>query len=201
MTSGERQYSCTIVDMNKYEKLLLGGAAFWWFGEGLFGPLFAVFTGKVGGDILDVTWAWATYLLVTGVIEIWVGRVSDRIGHAKLMVAGYALNAVFTFGYLFVSESWHLFVVQAGLGVALALADPTWDALYAIHESRKKAGLLWGISHGAEQLITGTSILIGGFIVANYSFEALFLIMGLIQVVGVFYQAQILWMERRPQKF
>lgn len=177
------------------EKILLRGASFWWFGEGLFGPLFAVFAGRIGGSILEITWAWAIYLLVTGALEIFIGKLSDRVGHARLMVLGYALNALFTFSYIFVHTPAALFVVQAGLGVALAFADPTWDALYAKHEDRKKAGYLWGLQHGAEQLITGISILIGGLIVSQYSFTALFIIMGTIQTVGTIYQAKILYFD------
>lgn len=178
--------------MKREEKVLLIGASFWWLGEGLFGPLFAVFAGRVGGDVLDISWAWAIYLLVTGALEIYIGRISDRIGHARLMVIGWALNTVFTFAYLLIRSPRGLFLVQAGLGVALALADPTWDALYAKFESGKKAGFLWGLEHGVEELITGASIFIGGVIVSYFSFTALFIVMGVIQALGTIYVAKIL---------
>jgi MFS family permease len=180
------------MSMNQTEKVLLGGASFWWLGEGMFGPLFAIFAGRVGGSILDITWAWAIYLGVTGVLVMFIGRISDKVGHAKLMVAGYALNAIFTFCYLLIHSPQALFLVQAGLGVALALADPTWDALYAKHEDRRKAGFAWGLEHGMEQLITAAAIIIGGIIVSRYSFTALFVIMGIIQTIGAIYQAKIL---------
>ena len=181
--------------MKIQEKILLQGASFWWLGEGMFGPLFAVFTGRVGGNILDITWAWAVYLFVTGFLEIFIGKISDKVGHARLMILGYALNALFTFGYLFVNSTTGLLLVQAGLGVALALADPTWDALYAKYETRKSAGYIWGLQHGTEQLITGAAILLGGIIVNYFSFTALFIIMGSIQVVGTIYQAKILFVK------
>lgn len=181
--------------MKEEEKVLLTGASFWWLGEGLFGPLFAVFAGRVGGNVLDISWAWAIYLLTTGVLEIVIGKISDRIGHARLMIAGYALNAIFTFGYLFIHSPKELFIVQAGLGVALALADPTWDALYAKYEDRRRAGYIWGLEHGTEELITGISIFVGGLIVNYFSFTALFVIMGVIQTVGTVYQAKILYVN------
>lgn len=191
------QVVCYNAVMKKEEKILLGGASFWWLGEGLFGPLFAVFAGRVGGNILDISWAWAIYLLVTGVLEIYIGKISDKIGHAKLMVVGYALNALFTFSYLLIHTTTALFFVQAGLGIALALADPTWDALYAKFEDSKKAGFIWGLEHGVEELITGISIFIGGMIVTYFSFTALFVIMGIIQTVGTIYQAKILYVSRK----
>jgi MFS family permease len=186
--------------MNKEEKILLGGASFWWLGEGLFGPLLAVFAGRIGGNILDISWAWAIYLLVTGLLEVFVGKISDKIGHAKLMVIGYALNAFFTFCYLFIHTPAGLFAVEAGLGVALALADPTWDALYAKFEDRRHAGFIWGLEHGTEEIITGVAIFVGGLIVNFFSFVALFVIMGVIQTIGTIYQAKILHLHPVPQK-
>ncbi|KKQ36031.1 MAG: Permease of the major facilitator superfamily [Candidatus Nomurabacteria bacterium GW2011_GWB1_37_5] len=180
------------MESKKKEKILLIGAGFWWLGEGLFGPLFAIFAGRVGGDIFEITWAWATYLLVTGIFAIFMGKLADRFGKERLMVLGYALNAIFTWSYLLVHSATGLFIVQAGLGLSLALADPTWDALYSKYEDKKHAGYAWGISHGIEQIITGISILIGGLIVASYSFTALFVIMGTIQTIGTIYQAKIL---------
>lgn len=186
--------------IRKEGKILLIGASFWWLGEGLFGPLFAVFTGRIGGDILNVTWAWATYLLVTGVFVIFMGRLSDRFGKEKLMVLGYALNALFTWSYLLVQAPIHLFIVQAGLGISLALADPTWDALYSEYEDKKHDGYSWGISHGLEEIITGLSIIAGGLVVAYFSFNALFIIMGIIQTIGAIYQAKILYYIKRKPK-
>lgn len=182
--------------MKQEEKILLWGASFWWFGEGLFGPLFAIFAGRIGGNVLDITWAWAIYLVTTGVLEVFVGKISDRIGHAKLMVIGYSLNAIFTFCYLLIHTPAGLFLVEAGLGIALALADPTWDALYAKFEDRKRAGFIWGLEHGTEEIITAVSILIGGVIITYFSFTALFIIMGIIQTIGAIYQAKILYVPK-----
>jgi len=182
--------------MKREEKILLWGVSFWWFGEGLFGPLFAIFAGRIGGSILDITWAWAIYLLTTGILEIALGRIFDKVDHTKLMVAGYALNAIFTFCYLFVYTPAGLFLVEAGLGVAAALADPTWDALYAKFGNSNKSGSIWGLENGTEQIITAVSILIGGMIVNYFSFVILFVIMGVIQTVGVIFQTRMLYVRK-----
>lgn len=43
--------------MNKHERVLLISASLFNFADGMLGPLLAVFTERVGGDILDVSWA------------------------------------------------------------------------------------------------------------------------------------------------
>lgn len=184
------------------ERNLLLGANLWYFGEGMLGPLFAVFAQKVGGNVLDITWAWAVFLVVTGVSIIFVGRWSDsaasRRKHAreKILIAGYALNTICTFGYLLVEGPVGLFIVQAGLGLGLALASPTWLALYGDAESKLKSGFKWSLTSGSEKFITAGAILIGGYIVTAFSFELLFILMGFIQVLATIYQARILWAPR-----
>ena len=179
--------------LNKNAKILLYGGVIWAFGEGMLGPLLAVFTEKINGNIFDVTWAWATYLIVTGILYIIVGHFLDRKDiKERILLAGYALNAIFTFGYLFVSSTWHLFIVQAGLGMAVALAAPTWESLYAQYEDKKHAGYTWGLADGESRLFTALAIVIGGLIVTFFSFRALFLVMGVIQVIATIYQTQLL---------
>jgi MFS family permease len=178
---------------NSKIRVLLIGANLWYIGEGMLGPLLGLYTERIGGDILDLTWAWAIYLCVTGVCMFAIGGLADRY-HAteRLMVAGYALNAICTFAYLLISSPWHLLLVQAGLGLASALATPTWDALYSAYAPRQQAGRLWGLAHGQEHLITGGAILAGGYLVYLGSFTLLFLVMGVIQTIAAVYQATIL---------
>ncbi len=179
--------------LNKHIKILLYGGNLWYFGEGMLGPLFAVFTEKIGGGILDITGAWATYLIVAGFLYIIVGKITDKYNNKEqILVLGYALNALFTFCFIFISTPFHLFIVQAGLGVAAAMATPTWNVLYAKHEDKKNGGFQWGLAGGMANIITGVAIIIGGYIVKFLSFTTLFLIMGTIQVIATIYQAQIL---------
>lgn len=184
--------------VNSHVRILLIGSNIWYLSDGLLGPLFAVFSEKIGGSILDITGAWAVYLIVTGVLNIIVGKLSDGpMNKAKLMVIGYAVNTVFTFGYLFVSQPAHLFFVQLGLGVSTALATPTWQALYAKYEDRKSAGFEWGLAGGQSSIIMGLGVILGGVIVTKYSFSALFLIMGFIQLMATIIQSRILFMPKK----
>lgn len=181
------------VVLNSKTKTLLYGSNIWSLGEGMMGPIFAIFNQKIGGSILDISWIWATYLIATGVFTIFIGNISDRkISKEKLLVAGYALNTIFTFSYLLVASSLDLFFVQVGIGLATALATPTWDALYAQYQDDEQAGYVWGLAGGRDQLLTGFALIIGGLIVNYLSFQVLFITMGIIQAIATIYQAQIL---------
>ncbi len=178
--------------LNAKVKILLYANNIWMLGEGLFGPLYAVFTAQIGGSVLDITWAWAVYLVVTGVSIVFVGAISDRPGiKRKLLVAGYGLNALCTFAYLWVDVPWKLFVVEGGLGLAAALATPTWYALYSTYQPKNERGFSWGLAQGQSKILLAISMVIGGFVVSYASFELLFISMGAIQVIALIIQAQI----------
>lgn len=167
-------------------KFLRHSSNVWYLAEGMFGPLLAVFAGKLGGDILDVAWAWGLFLLVSGILIIVVGKISDKlIKRNTLMMVGYALNAVFTFAYLFVATPFTLFAIQIGLGIASALATPTWDDFYAEVEEKSKEGAnAWGLADGEKEILMGLGLFAGGFIVSKFSFELLFIIMGVLQTMA-----------------
>jgi MFS family permease len=177
--------------MNQKERILLWSSNLWMFSDGLLGPLFAVFTAEIGGSILDITAAWAIFTIVTGILTIVVGKVADRIGHERLLVSGYGLNAVFTFAYLWVDGPMDLFIVQAGLGLSLALANPTWAALYDRFSNDKKDGALWGAAYGHASIATGVATIAGGYIVTRTSFEVLFILMGTLQVFATLLQLKL----------
>ena len=171
--------------LNKKLRILLYANNLWYLGEGMLGPLFAVFAEKIGGNILDISWAWAVYLLVTGILIVFVGKISDnRKNHKGLMVAGFGLNAILTFAYLLVSTPLHLILIQVGLGIAAALAAPTWYALYSKYQKKNNSGFSWGLADGLAKFIIGVSIILGGLIVTYFSFELLFIIMGVFQVIA-----------------
>jgi MFS family permease len=178
--------------MDHQGKILLYGSNIWSFADGMFAPFLAVFTQRIGGSILDISWAWAIYLIVTGVCVILIGRYSDRHSKEKIMISGYALTALFTFGYLLVHTPIQLFIIQGGLGIALALCNPTWYALYGKYSSPESAGMTWGLADGEGKILVGIAIIMGGFIVKTFSFETLFIIMGSIQVIATLYLMRIL---------
>ncbi|MEK7063609.1 MAG: MFS transporter [Patescibacteria group bacterium] len=176
--------------------ILLFAGNVWYFGEGMLGPLFAVFASRIGGDILEIAWAWAVFLIVSGILTIVVGKISDKYDKRRLMIAGYALNAVATFGYLFVSDTATLFAVQILLGIANALATPTWDALVDKYSGRKQDGTVWGLADGLPQIVTGIAAVCGALVLTYSSFTVLFFAMGCVQVAAAILQYRILYKAR-----
>ncbi|MBY0479935.1 MAG: MFS transporter [Chitinophagaceae bacterium] len=184
--------------LSKTIKILLFASSLWYFGEGLFGPLFAIFTEKVGGDLLDITWAWSAYLVVTGLMYFLVGRTLKNSAYKKeVMIFGYALNTVFTFSYLLVDSVTTLFIVQVGLGIAESLSTPIWESLFANDLEDSSDTFHWGLATGHTHFVTGIAVAIGGLITYYISFHVLFIVMGVIQATATIIQSRLLFIKNK----
>jgi MFS family permease len=181
---------------NKKERTLLFANNLWYLSEGMLGPLFGIFCAKFHSSPLDISWVWALYLISVGIVVIGLGYVSDFIYKEKLLIVGYALQTVFTFCYIFVSTKQQLALLQIGLGVSGGLSTTTWYVLYARCEDKTHEGLTWGIANGLASIYTGVALLCGGLIIANSSFEVLFFVMGIIQLLATIYVSKLIYFEK-----
>ena len=183
--------------MGKHASVLVWSSNLWNFGDGLLGPLFTVFAQRIGGNILDVTWAWGVYLVTMGIGIIIVGHISNRVSKLHLLVTGYLLSTICTFGYLLVHSAEMLFIVQGGLGIATALANPTYLALFARYSAGAGEGSAWGWADGRDKIAIGLAVFAGGFIVNRAGFEVLFIAMGIMQFAATLYLARLLFADDR----
>jgi MFS family permease len=179
--------------LSRAEKILLWSSNISGFGVGMLGPLYAVFATEIGGNVFEVAWVYATYLMVMGVGMLIVGKYADTFGLERILVAGRALNAVAAFSYLLVGSVQALVLVQVLVGIAHALREPTWYALYDKHSGDgSRDGYIWSLTTGLWYISSGIALLTGGYIVATYSFDTLFIVMGIVLTVSTLYQARIL---------
>jgi MFS family permease len=111
------------------------------------------------------------------------------------MVFGFGLNALLTFGYIFVHNTQELFLLQVGLGIAEAVSTPIWDSLFASNLEDNENTFHWSLATGHTHFVSGIAIAIGGLIANYVSFHALFMTMGIIQLIATFTQAKLLFGE------
>ena len=109
------------------------------------------------------------------------------------MVFGYGLNAMFTFCYIFVHNTQQLFLLQVGLGIAEAVSTPIWDSLFASNLEDNENTFHWSLATGHSHFVSGIAIAIGGLIANYVSFHALFITMGVIQLLATVIQAKLLF--------
>ncbi|MGB8299114.1 MAG: MFS transporter [Polyangia bacterium] len=154
------------------------------FAESMLVPMYAAFTERVGGSILDAGIAFACFSMATGIFVSLIGTRPFFQRHVKVFLAlGFLGSACCDVSYIFVQNRWQLFAAQVIAGLATGLIEPAWDSLFtdAIEHSSAKH---WSIWSGSTHLIAGAAALLGGVVVAYSSFTVLFVTMGLIDIVA-----------------
>jgi MFS family permease len=175
-------------------RLLLAISFLTTFAESMLVPMYAAFTEKVGGSILDAGIAFAVFSMATGFVVAAIGtRPWFQLHVRSCLILGFLVSAACDVSYVFVQNRWQLFGAQVVAGLATGLIEPAWDALFTDdieHSSAKH----WSIWAGGTHLVAGGASLVGGLFVAYFSFSALFLAMALIDTVAIF----VAWRGFRP---
>jgi len=164
------------------------------FAEAMLVPMYAAFAEKVGGSILDAGIAFAVFSMATGGAVALIGTRSWFQHNIKrFLMLGFVTSAACDISYIFVRDKWQLFGAQIVAGFATGMIEPTWDALFTDdieHSSAKH----WSIWAGGTHLAAGVASVVGGVIVAYFSFNALFVAMATIDFIATI----VAWRGFRP---
>ena len=187
--------------MHKILKILITSSMFYNFTAGMIGPIYAIFAQKIGGDIFVASSAIAVYTFVIGVLILIFGRIEDRLDKKKVFIVGRAINVVGIAGYLFVSSPMDLFLVQGILGVAIAMMNPTFEALYSRGLRKGHEAFEWSVWEGSINIMLSVAAITGGFVAAVFGFQTLFIMMTVTAVMGflsaTFIMKDTIWSQMR----
>lgn len=170
--------------MNRAVKILIFVESIFLFGFGLFGPIYAIFVEKIGGNILDVGAAYAIFLICMSTLELPMGRLADKYGRKFFLAAGYFISTFAFLGYIFVKDIYQLFFLQVLYGVSLAVGDPAWDAWFSKSLDKAKESFEWALFHMSTGYAEAASALIGGVIGYFIGFKTLFVISACLALIS-----------------
>ncbi|MDP3974916.1 MAG: MFS transporter [Candidatus Jorgensenbacteria bacterium] len=157
---------------------------------GSFAPVFAIFViGEIeGGSAIVAGLATTTYWVVKSLVQLPIARFLDVTDGERddfwALFCGYFAAALVPFGYLFATMPWHVYVLQGFLGFSMAFAVPGWYAIFTRHVDKWRIGFEWSLqSVFAVGIAYAIAAAVGGFVVEEFGFRALFVGAG---VVGIF---------------
>ena len=185
--------------MHKVLKILIVSSIFYNFAAGLFGPIFAIFVQGIGGTIITASTAWAVYTFFVGILLLIFGKLGDRFNKRKLFVLGRAINTIGIAGYLFVNDPIQLFIVQGILGIAVAIMNPTFEAIFSRGLDVGKESGEWSLWEGSINIVYAGAALIGGVVASVYGFKTLFFFMAASSAIATVVAAVLL--KKRVWKY
>jgi len=173
---------------NRQIKILLTTNGLILIAGAMFGPIYAIFVEKIGGSLLDASYAFGIYALAAGTVTLISGKYADRIKENELIVvAGYLIMSLAFFGYTLVNSIQGLLVIQIMIGLGEAIYSPAFDAVYSKHLDGHKSGREWGAWESINYFTTGCGAIAGGILVTALGFQTIFIIMGLLCMGSAIY--------------
>mgnify|MGYP001570346447 CR=1 FL=1 len=178
-----------MISINPVIRTLIVSDLFVLAGIGLFNPILAIFVTQhiQGGDVQVVGFAVAIYFAMW-VFQIPVGKYLDR-NHGDrddfwFLLAGSFLTSAVPFLYLFASLPWHVYALQALMGLGRAIDLPPWFALFTRRIDKTREGFDWSVENVVAGLGLAVTGALGGTVAKWYGFEAVFIFAGILSVIG-----------------
>jgi len=176
------------IKLNKIVKYLVFSDLIFYSGWGLISPIFAIFivNNISGGSAFVAGMAAAINLIVRSILRIPFGICSDKSEKTayNFMFWGLLFAALIPIGYVFSSNFFHIYILQAILGASLAMSTAGWTRLFSRHMDSGKESTEWGVDAVAVGLGPGIAAALGGFAITYFSFAKVFFIVAICGVIG-----------------
>ncbi len=133
-------------------------------------------TGMLSGSAAATTTISAVYL----------GRLGDRIGQRKILIACLLLAGLLYVPQALVATSWQLLAMQALVGVAMGGVIPSISALLARYSAMGREGEVYGLDNSVDAAGRSVAPLLGSGIALWFGLRATFIATALILILSAF---------------
>ena len=130
----------------------------------------STFTGLVVGIAAATGTASAVYL----------GRLGDRIGHRRILIASATLGGLFYIAQVFTTEAWQLLLLQALAGAASGGVMPSISALLNTSTQPGQEGSVYGLDSSVAAAARAVAPMVGAGIAVWFGMSGAFVLAGLI---------------------
>lgn len=157
---------------------------------GLLAPVFAIFiiNNIQGGDAKVAGIAVGTYWILKSILQIPIGNYLDRNHGEKddfyFMIGGTFIGSLTFLGFIFASQPWHVYALQALLAGGMAMAIPSWGGIFTRHIDKGHEGITWSLESSSIGIGAGIAGIVGGVVVKYVGFSPLFIAVSVIGVVA-----------------
>lgn len=188
--------------MNKTIKFLMLSDIFVLTGFGLTDPIIAIFLKEnlVGGTILAAGIASSLFMIVKSLVQLPFSKYVDKYGDwtdLKWLFAGTFIVALVPFIYIFSSHIYMIYLAEILHGIGAGLAYPAWLGLWSTHLDRHKESFEWSLYSTLVGIGTSASALVGALVAEYLGFNATFVIVGGLSMLGCYLLMFLILEERK----
>lgn len=186
--------------INKVIRILIFSDFVLQLGWGLIGPIFAIFLTRQiqGGDLKMIGFFASTFWLTKSLIQPFIAHYLDK-NHGErddfvFLVTGMYIANLVPLGYLFSSQSWHIFTLEFIRGLAMACAVPTWSAIFTRHIDKGREAFSWSLESTGIGLAAAFAGGVGGILASIFGFKIVFV---LVTIFGLISTSLLLLIRQR----
>jgi DHA1 family multidrug resistance protein-like MFS transporter len=185
--------------MNKKAFVVLVGSMFIsMLGMGIVTPFLPIYANTLGASSLEIGLVQAAFS-ITGIgTLLFVGRLSDRFGRKPFLSGGLSILAISSVGLMYAYDPVHLilwrFVQGLGASAHLPIAQAYLGDITPVGNEGKWMGYFNAVLFAGM----GAGPLVGGVITDTFSMNAAFLVMAVLNVLGLI--AVIIFLKEMPRK-
>ncbi|HTX87106.1 MAG TPA: MFS transporter [Candidatus Nanoarchaeia archaeon] len=178
-------------NINLITRILVLSDFFLFLSSGLLSPIYAVFVlNKIHGSSLEIIGiATAIYWTSRVVSVVPLSHLMDRIKGEKdeyyFMLIGTLLIATLPLGYIFATEPWHIYLIQAMNGIAFSMIIPAWRVIFTKNLNNEHVSYEWSLDDVGVGIATAISAALGALIAQTFGFDVLFIFIYLVGLVSV----------------
>lgn len=180
------------ITINRAVQILLYYLFFVVTSSGLFIPIFAIFITSFITDasLSTVGFALAFYAVAKSLVQVPLARYLDSNRGEKddyvTLLIGAVIAVLYPFALLFISKSWHLYFLEAMVGLGDAALMSAYYSIFAHHVDKGSEGFEWSLfSVGTQTISLAIGGAIGGIVADHFGFKALFFSSGVINFLAV----------------
>jgi len=176
--------------VNPLVKVFILSETFLWSGWNLVIPIFAIFAANEiqGSNIKIAATTYSTYLIVRVITELIAGKYLSGKKDAKKIfntIIGTFIIAVSFIGFGLSNTVLPLFIFFGTIGIGMGISAPAKYSLFSCHLDKGKEAFEWSIYDATIFTGMALSIVLGGFIAAEYGFKLLFFAASLVNFIAI----------------
>jgi MFS family permease len=136
-----------------------------------------------------IGFATAIYWIARVVSVIPLSRLMDKLKGEKdeyyFMLIGTLLVSSLPLGYIFVTQAWQIYLIQALNGIAFSMIIPAWRVIFTKNIDGERVGFEWSLDDVGVGIATAISAAVGAAIAQRFGFNALFIFIFLVGLSSV----------------
>ncbi len=139
---------------------------------------------EITGSIIAPLVLFIFFNLTYSALPVAFGKLSDKIGRKKVLLAGYSLFLAISLGLIFASNIILVGILFALYGVVMAITDSGQRAVISDLAGESRKGTAFGFYYLATGIMTVAGGLIAGFL-WNASYSAMFIFISTASFVSL----------------